>query len=87
MGFDAPALLWGLLLLAIPVILHFLMKDKPKDLPFPTLRFLREASEQQSRRLHFRHWLLLLARMLFLLFFIIFINSSFFIHPRNLVSL
>ncbi len=71
MVFEAPALLWGLALLSLPVLLHFLMKDKPKDLPFPTLRFLKEAKEEQARRLRFRHLLLLLARLAVLLLFVL----------------
>ncbi|QGJ71921.1 BatA domain-containing protein [Planctomycetales bacterium 10988] len=59
-----PYLLPGLLLAAIPVILHLIMRQKPKRLEFPALRFLQQKKQVNSRRLKIRHWLLLLLRVL-----------------------
>jgi hypothetical protein len=56
-----PALLGGLLLAVIPVILHFLFKQKPKPLVFPALRLVQQRRTQNLRRIRLRHiWLLLL---------------------------
>ena len=54
----------GGLLLAIPVILHFLMQPKPKELVFPALRFLQEQQKTTRSRMRLRHFLLLLLRCL-----------------------
>jgi len=56
-----PAIVYGLGLAAIPVILHFLMRAKPKKIVFPALRIIRRRKMQNVRRIRLRHiWLLLL---------------------------
>ena len=42
MTFLQPLLLGGLLLAAIPVVIHLILRQKPKRLPFPAFRFLQE---------------------------------------------
>ena len=42
MAFLHPLLLSALGLMAIPIILHFLLRPKPKQLIFPALRLIRE---------------------------------------------
>ena len=61
--FINPLLLWGAALAAIPVVLHLIMRQKPKHLEFPALRFLQSRREANRKRLRLRHWLLLAARM------------------------
>ena len=51
-------------LLTVPIILHFMMQPKPKELVFPALRFLRERQHSNRSRLRLRHMLLLLLRCL-----------------------
>lgn len=58
-----PALLFGLLLVAIPVILHLLMRAKPKKLLFPALRLIQNRKRTNTRRMRLRHLWLLLLRM------------------------
>lgn len=58
-----PALLFGLALVAIPVILHLLMRAKPKKLVFPALRLIQNRKRTNSRRMRLRHLWLLLLRM------------------------
>lgn len=56
-----PALLTGLLLAALPVILHLLLRRKPKPLVFPALRLVLQRRKQNLKRIQLRHiWLLLL---------------------------
>lgn len=62
MGFLNASLLAGGALMAIPVLLHLLMRQKPKQLVFPALRFIKERRESNTRRLRLRHWLLLALR-------------------------
>lgn len=56
-----PVLLGLLGLVAVPVILHFLMRQKPKKFLFPALRLIEMRRKTNVRRLRLRHiWLLLL---------------------------
>ena len=66
MSFLHPALLGLLALAAVPVVLHFLLKPKPKRLVFPALRLLKERRRQNNRRMRLRHLWLLLLRVLLL---------------------
>lgn len=66
MTFVHPVLLGGLLFVGIPVLLHLLMRQKPKHLLFPAVRFLLQRRRTNQRRLQLRHLLLLALRMLLL---------------------
>ncbi len=59
-----PALLFGLMLATVPVILHMVMRAKPKRIEFPALRLLKARRPSNSRRMQLRHFLLLLLRAL-----------------------
>ena len=59
-----PAILLGLGFAAIPVILHFLLRQKPRKLIFPALRLVLERRKQSVRKLRFRHFFLMLLRVL-----------------------
>ena len=63
MTFVYPLLLGGLLLAGLPVLLHFITRQKPKTLPFPAFRFLMQKRRQSTRKLRLRQFLLLLLRM------------------------
>jgi hypothetical protein len=63
MSFVHPLLLGGLLLVAVPVLIHLIMQQKPKRLTFPAFRFLMQKVRTNQRRLRLRHLLLLLLRM------------------------
>ena len=62
MTFVTPALLAGSLLIGVPVVLHLIMRQKPKRLEFPALRFVARRHETNQRRMRLRHLLLLLLR-------------------------
>jgi len=64
MSLIHPGLLLGIFLAIIPVILHFLLRSKPKKLIFPALALLQRRKIQNSRRLKLRHLWLLLLRIL-----------------------
>ena len=57
-------LLIGMAVVAIPVLLHLLMRRKPVPHRFPALRFLQARSQVKKRRLKLQHLLLLLVRAL-----------------------
>jgi hypothetical protein len=56
------SLLAGGLLIAVPVVLHLIMRQRPRQLVFPALRFIQQRRIANQRRLRFRHWLLLALR-------------------------
>ena len=64
MGFLAPAVLAGLIAVAIPVVLHLVQREKKQVVAFPSLMFLRKIPYQSVRRRVIRHWPLLLLRAL-----------------------
>ncbi len=63
MAFLNVYLLGGLALLGVPVLVHLMMRQKPRRLPFPAFRFLRQRSLINRRRMRLQHLLLLLLRM------------------------
>ena len=63
LSFLTPLLLAGMALVAVPLVLHLLMRRKPVPREFPALRFLRQRAVSNRRRLRLSHILLLLLRM------------------------
>ncbi|MFT5784294.1 MAG: hypothetical protein ACI9JE_001618, partial [Candidatus Krumholzibacteriia bacterium] len=66
-SFLNPALLFGAVASALPVIIHFLSRRRVQQQPFSDLRFLDEVQSRQARSLGVRRWLLLLLRVLAIL--------------------
>jgi len=64
MSFAAPWALAGLVLAAIPVILHLIARREPPTVVFPATRYLADATRLHQRRLQLQHFLLLLLRTL-----------------------
>jgi hypothetical protein len=65
--FVTPLLLAGGLLIAVPILLHLAMRQRPRQLEFPALRFLQARTVANRQRLKLRHLLLLILRCLALL--------------------
>ena len=63
LSFLTPVLLGGAALVAVPLVLHLLMRQKPVKREFPALRFLRVKAVANRRRLRLQHLFLLLVRM------------------------
>ncbi len=57
-------MLWGLVALSIPIIIHFFNLQRPKQVLFSNVAFVKEVKKSVVRRLRFRQWLLLLTRLL-----------------------
>jgi KaiC/GvpD/RAD55 family RecA-like ATPase len=53
----------GGLLIGVPILLHLIMRQEPKKLPFPALRFLKLKRKTNQRKMRLRHLILLLLRM------------------------
>ncbi|HMP59327.1 MAG TPA: BatA domain-containing protein, partial [Gemmatales bacterium] len=62
--FLSPLVLAGSALLALPIVIHLIMRRQPKPLKFPALRFLQERRKTNLQKLRLRHFLLLAMRML-----------------------
>src|SRR5437868_14820221 len=57
-------MLGGAILAGIPVLLHLIMRQKPRHLLFPAFRFLLQRHRTNQRKLRLRHLLLLALRVL-----------------------
>jgi hypothetical protein len=64
MTFIHGYLLTGLLLVGVPVLIHLIMRQKPRVLQFPAFRFLKQKHLTNQRKIRLQHLLLLLLRML-----------------------
>jgi hypothetical protein len=64
MQFLYPLFLWGLLAIAIPIIIHLFHFRRFKKVYFPNVKFLRELQEETSSRNRLKNLLVLLARIL-----------------------
>lgn len=64
LAFLSPWILLGMLLTAVPIVIHLVMRKKPKLLMFPALELLQQKRKTNLRKLRLRHILLLLLRIL-----------------------
>ncbi len=64
MGFLHPLLLAGLAAVTIPVLIHLLLRQRPKPRPWAAMQWLLAAAQQASRRYRLTNLLLLLLRIL-----------------------
>src|SRR5437763_6523911 len=62
-------LIVGAALVGLPIIIHLIMKQEPKRLPFPAFRFLKQRLKTNQRKLRLRHFILLALRMLLIALF------------------
>lgn len=70
-AFTAPWVLGGLLLAAVPIVLHLVARREPPVVEFPAVRYLEETSRRHQRRVHLQHCLLLLARTLLIVLLVL----------------
>jgi len=63
LSFLTPMLLAGAAFIAVPIVLHLVMRRTPVPHEFPALRFLQQRAVTNRRRLRLNHLLLLLLRM------------------------
>ncbi len=62
LGFGAPAMLTGMLLIALPLIAHWMHRRVRTRLVFPSLRLLRNIATSREQLGRWRKWLLFLLR-------------------------
>jgi len=66
MQFKHPELLYALLLLIIPIIVHLFQLRKFKSVPFTNVQFLKELTIQTRKSSQLKKWLTLITRLLLL---------------------
>ena len=71
MQFLYPQVLWALLALSIPIIIHLFHFRRFKKVYFTNVRFLKEIKEEKSTRRRLRNLMVLIARMLAMAFLIL----------------
>lgn len=71
MNFAAPAVLWGLPLVAVPIIIHLLQKRRFRRVEFSAMDFLLRAIRRTRRRVMMEDILLLCLRTLAVLFLVL----------------
>ncbi|MEZ6104623.1 MAG: BatA domain-containing protein [Pirellulaceae bacterium] len=52
----------GVAAVSVPIVLHFMARNRPKPTPFPTIRWLSEAIVTNRRRVRLKQWILLALR-------------------------
>ncbi|HAU36300.1 MAG TPA: hypothetical protein DCX07_01100 [Phycisphaerales bacterium] len=62
-GFLIPGVLAAAWACALPVIIHLILRTKPRKMVFPALRFVRKTHQANISKLRLKHLLLLLMRM------------------------
>ncbi|WP_339705594.1 BatA domain-containing protein [uncultured Kriegella sp.] len=63
MAFKHPELLWGLLLLLIPVLIHLFQLRRFKKTPFTNVKLLQKVQAASRRSKTLKKWLLLITRL------------------------
>lgn len=71
MKFASPEILWALLALAIPIIVHLFNFRRFKKVAFSNVRFLKEVQQETKSRSRLKHLLILTSRLLALAFIIL----------------
>lgn len=63
MQFKYPEILWGLLLLCIPIIIHLFQLRRFKKTPFTNVKFLKQVISESRKSSTLKKWLILLTRL------------------------
>ena len=66
MTFLNPSLLWGLLAVAVPIIIHFFNFRRVKKVNFTNIALLKTVNTQAKSFLRLKQWLVLASRILFI---------------------
>ena len=79
--------LWGLSLLLIPLIIHFLSKKDQKPIQMGSIMFLTPAESQSSRSINFTQWFLFMMRCLIIIILIMIISDFYFSDRESIKSI
>lgn len=76
-GFGSAAMLLWASAAAIPILIHLLTRKRQTQVRWAAMQLLQQVVKQESRRVRFEQWLLLLLRCLVLLFFALALAAPF----------
>ena len=60
---NLSVLVFGSGLMCLPIVLHLMMKQRPRHQVFPALQFLKQRQVANKRQIRLRHWILLALRL------------------------
>ena len=83
MSFLYPYILWGLLAVSIPVIIHLFNFRKFRKVYFTNVRFLEELKQQTRKQSKLRHLLVMISRMLAIAALILAFAQPFIPHEKT----
>ncbi|MFO8054793.1 MAG: BatA domain-containing protein [Bacteroidales bacterium] len=86
MQFLYPNMLYGLLAVSIPVIIHLLNLQRYKRVYFTQTNLIADLQKQSRRRSDLRHWLVLLMRMLAIAMLVMAFSNPFIVVDDNDIS-
>ena len=70
MIFQKPNLLYALIAVAIPIIIHLINLRKRQKIYFSSIRFLKEIKQENNKKLQIKNLLILLSRILAIIFLV-----------------
>ena len=70
MSFYQPQFLWGLLALAIPILVHLFYFRRVRKVYFSNLQFLKWVKESKKQQLRLKHYLIMASRLLAIFFLV-----------------
>lgn len=79
-------MLWGLLAISVPIIIHLFNLQRYRKVYFTNVRFLQQLQQQSRRQSVLRHWLALLFRILTIIFLVMAFAKPFIPPPIGIVS-
>lgn len=84
MQFKYPELLWGLLLLLIPILIHLFQLRRFKKTPFTNVKFLKQVVSESRKSSTLKKWLLLISRMMIIAALVLAFAQPFFANDTAL---
>ena len=78
MGLLAPLFLLGAVMIAVPIIIHMIQRERKEEVEFPSLMFVKKIPFHSFRRQRVRNWFLLLLRCAALLLLLFAFTRPFF---------
>ena len=77
-----PQLLWGLLAIAIPIIVHLFNFRRFRKVTFSNVAFLKEVQQETKSKSQVKHWLILLSRCLAIACLVVAFAQPFLLSPE-----
>lgn len=86
MSFHQPAFLYGLVAIAIPILLHLLNLQRYRKQSFTNVAMLQMFEKTSRRKVQMKEWLVLLARCFFIVFLVLAFAQPYFRSPSMILA-